>query len=110
MNRDNLAGIDGPLARNPRDIAALIAKADHLAGGGELRAASACYLRAVRLASALLLPAQLRAEVARAQAATRVVLLFELWRPEITQAERRLISTLFEAVDAQGGGRVAWSV
>jgi aspartyl/asparaginyl beta-hydroxylase (cupin superfamily) len=41
---------------------------------------------------------------------TRVVLLFELWRPEITEAERRLISTLFEAVDAQGGGRVAWSV
>jgi len=46
MNRDNLAAIDGALARNPRHIAALIAKADHR----------------------------------------------------------------FEAVDAQGGGRVAWSV
>src|SRR5258706_15186645 len=47
MNRDNLAAIDGPLARYPRDIAALIAKADHLAGGGDLRAASA-YLQAVQ--------------------------------------------------------------
>ncbi len=69
MNRDNLAAIDGALARNPRDIAALIAKADHLAGGGALRAASAYYLQAVRLASALPLPAELRSEVARPQAA-----------------------------------------
>jgi aspartyl/asparaginyl beta-hydroxylase (cupin superfamily) len=68
MNRDNLAAIDGALARNPRDIAALIAKADHLAQAGDLRAASAYYLQAVRLASALPLPAELRAEVARAQA------------------------------------------
>lgn len=37
MNRDNLAAIDGALARNPRDIAALIAKADHLAEAGDLR-------------------------------------------------------------------------
>ncbi|HSW84117.1 MAG TPA: hypothetical protein VLH12_11610 [Usitatibacter sp.] len=37
MNRDNLAAIDGALARNPRDIAALIAKADHLAQAGDVR-------------------------------------------------------------------------
>jgi hypothetical protein len=73
MNRDNLAAIDGALARNPRDIAALIAKADHLAEGGDMRAASAYYLQAVRLASAVPLPAQLRAEVARAQAACDLV-------------------------------------
>jgi hypothetical protein len=57
MNRENLAAIDGALACNPRHVAALIAKADHL-----------------------------------------------------VEVERRLISTLFEAVDARGGARVAWSV
>src|SRR5258706_8914437 len=41
---------------------------------------------------------------------TRGVLLFELWRPDGTEAARPLISTLFEAADAPGGGRVAWSV
>jgi hypothetical protein len=75
MNRDNLAAIDAALARNPRDVAALIAKADQLAGDGDLRSASAY-----------------------------------LWRPEISEAERQLISAMFEALDAQGGGRVGWSL
>ena len=36
-------------------------------------------------------------------AETRVVLLFEIWRPEIGQAEREELTALFEAVGAFGG-------
>jgi aspartyl/asparaginyl beta-hydroxylase (cupin superfamily) len=41
---------------------------------------------------------------------TRVVLLFEVWRPELGEEERRLVAAMFEAIDAQGGARAAWSV
>jgi aspartate beta-hydroxylase len=34
---------------------------------------------------------------------TRVVLLFEVWRPELTVEERALVSAMFEAIDAYGG-------
>ena len=34
---------------------------------------------------------------------TRVILLFEIWRPELTAAERALVSSMFEAIDAYGG-------
>ena len=34
---------------------------------------------------------------------TRVILLFEIWRPELTVAERALVSAMFEAIDAYGG-------
>ena len=34
---------------------------------------------------------------------TRVILLFETWRPELTAAERALVSAMFEAIDAYGG-------
>ena len=34
---------------------------------------------------------------------TRVILLFEIWRPELTAAERALVSAMFEAIDAYGG-------
>jgi len=33
---------------------------------------------------------------------TRVILLFEIWRPELTAAERALVSAMFEAIDAYG--------
>jgi len=33
---------------------------------------------------------------------TRVILLFEIWRPELSAEERALVSTLIEAVDAYG--------
>jgi aspartyl/asparaginyl beta-hydroxylase len=36
---------------------------------------------------------------------TRVILLFEIWRPELTAEERGLVSAMFEAIDAYGGGR-----
>jgi len=34
---------------------------------------------------------------------TRVILLFEIWRPELTAAERAQVSAMFEAIDAYGG-------
>jgi aspartate beta-hydroxylase len=69
MNRTAPDAIEGALARNPRDVAALIGKADHLAAGGDMRGASAFYLQAVRVASTVPIAAELRGEVARAQAA-----------------------------------------
>jgi aspartyl/asparaginyl beta-hydroxylase (cupin superfamily) len=33
----------------------------------------------------------------------RVILLFEVWRPELTEAERRLVRAMFEAIDAYSG-------
>ncbi|MFN0183256.1 MAG: aspartyl/asparaginyl beta-hydroxylase domain-containing protein [Aquabacterium sp.] len=46
---------------------------------------------------------------------TRVILLFEIWRPELTDAERDWVCRLFEAIDRQadgqqGDGRRAWSI
>jgi aspartate beta-hydroxylase len=41
---------------------------------------------------------------------TRVILIFDIWRPELTEEERRLVGTLLEAVDSYGSGpRVEWS-
>ena len=33
----------------------------------------------------------------------RVILLFEIWRPELTDEERELVGTMFEAIDAHSG-------
>ena len=33
----------------------------------------------------------------------RVVLLFDIWRPELEQAERDAVAAIFEAIDAHGG-------
>ena len=41
---------------------------------------------------------------------TRVVLLFETWRPELSAEERELVRAMFEAVDAHGGGTPAWGI
>ncbi len=40
----------------------------------------------------------------------RAILLFEIWRPELTEEERSLVSTMFEAIDALGGERAAWQI
>lgn len=39
---------------------------------------------------------------------TRVVLLFEIWRPELTGEECGLVRSMIEAIDASGGGMPAW--
>jgi aspartyl/asparaginyl beta-hydroxylase (cupin superfamily)/thioredoxin-like negative regulator of GroEL len=40
---------------------------------------------------------------------TRIILLFEIWRPELSADERGLVSTLIEAVDAYGGSKTRWT-
>lgn len=39
----------------------------------------------------------------------RIILIFDIWRPELSQAERAMVQGLFAAVDAYGGGQ-AWGV
>ena len=41
---------------------------------------------------------------------TRVILLFEVWRPELTDEERALVTTMFEAIDDYSGQKPAWSI
>ena len=41
---------------------------------------------------------------------TRVILLFEIWRPELTEEERRLVSSMFEAIDDHIGEKPAWGI
>jgi hypothetical protein len=41
---------------------------------------------------------------------TRVVLLFEIWRPELTEEERDLVRDMFQAIDAMGGEDTAWGI
>ena len=41
---------------------------------------------------------------------TRVILLFEIWRPELTEDERRLVTAMFEAIDDYSGHKPAWSI
>ena len=41
---------------------------------------------------------------------TRVILLFEIWRPELTEEERGFVSAMFEAIDAYSGKPPAWGI
>jgi aspartyl/asparaginyl beta-hydroxylase (cupin superfamily) len=41
---------------------------------------------------------------------TRVILLFEIWRPELSDDERALVAGMFEAIDAYAGRKPAWSI
>ena len=41
---------------------------------------------------------------------TRVILLFDIWRPELTEEERALVVSLFEAIDAHGGTQPQWEI
>jgi Aspartyl/Asparaginyl beta-hydroxylase len=41
---------------------------------------------------------------------TRVILLFDVWRPELTDEERSLVTSLFEAIDAHSGNKVEWTI
>ncbi len=64
-----LAAVDHALALEPRNLRALIMKADHLAAAGDARAASSFYRAAVDTAPpASQLPADLRNELGRAEA------------------------------------------
>ena len=37
----------------------------------------------------------------------RVVLIFDVWRPELTEDERRAVTAIFEAIDAQNAQHAA---
>jgi aspartate beta-hydroxylase len=39
----------------------------------------------------------------------RVVLLFDIWRPELTETERSLVASMLESIDRFGGPRREWS-
>jgi aspartate beta-hydroxylase len=39
----------------------------------------------------------------------RVVLLFDIWRPELTEAERALVARMLESIDRIGGPRQEWT-
>ena len=41
---------------------------------------------------------------------TRVILLFDIWRPELTEEERALVVAMFEAIDAYSGKTPEWSI
>jgi aspartyl/asparaginyl beta-hydroxylase (cupin superfamily) len=41
---------------------------------------------------------------------TRVILLFDVWRPELTDEERSLVVSLFEAIDAHSGRKPEWEI
>jgi aspartyl/asparaginyl beta-hydroxylase (cupin superfamily) len=40
----------------------------------------------------------------------RVVLLFEVWRPELSDEERGLVNAMFESIDAHMGEKPAWEI
>jgi len=41
---------------------------------------------------------------------TRVILLFDVWRPELTDEERQLVVSLFETIDAHSGKKPDWEI
>lgn len=41
---------------------------------------------------------------------TRVILLFDVWRPELSAQERDLVVSLFEAIDAHDGKKPDWTI
>jgi hypothetical protein len=40
----------------------------------------------------------------------RVILLFETWRPELSEEERALVCAMFNAIDEYSGQKPAWSI
>jgi aspartate beta-hydroxylase len=49
-------------------------------------------------------------EAWNASGEARVILLFEIWRPELSAEERKLVSAMFEAIDEHSGQRTAWEI
>jgi len=41
---------------------------------------------------------------------TRVILLFEVWRPELSEQERALVQAMFSAIDEHAGQKPAWEI
>jgi aspartyl/asparaginyl beta-hydroxylase (cupin superfamily) len=41
---------------------------------------------------------------------TRIILIFEIWKPELSLEERDLVAAMFDAIDVQSGDKPAWSI
>lgn len=49
-------------------------------------------------------------EAANDSGLDRTILIFDVWKPELSDEERALVSALFQAVDGYGAGGQAWGV
>ncbi|MDQ3124721.1 MAG: aspartyl/asparaginyl beta-hydroxylase domain-containing protein [Pseudomonadota bacterium] len=49
-------------------------------------------------------------EAANDSGLDRTILIFDVWKPELSEEERALVSALFQAVDGYGAGGQAWGV
>ena len=49
-------------------------------------------------------------EAANESGQDRTILIFDVWKPELSEEERALVSALFQAVDGYGAGGQAWGV
>lgn len=49
-------------------------------------------------------------EAANDSGQDRTILIFDVWKPEITEEERALVSAMFQAIDGYGAGGKAWGV
>ncbi len=49
-------------------------------------------------------------EAANDSGQDRTVLIFDVWKPELTEEERALVSAMFQAIDDYGAGGKAWGV
>ena len=49
-------------------------------------------------------------EAANDSGQDRTILIFDVWKPELSEEERALVSALFQAVDGYGAGGQAWGV
>ena len=49
-------------------------------------------------------------EAANDSGQDRTILIFDVWKPEVTEEERALLSAMFQAIDDYGAGGKAWGV
>lgn len=49
-------------------------------------------------------------EAANDSGQDRTILIFDVWKPEVTEEERALVSAMFQAIDGYGAGGKAWGV
>lgn len=62
------------------------------------------HTRAVEAGKVMIFDDSIQHEAWNDSAATRVILLFEIWRPELNEAERAGLTRLFEAIGSYGAG------
>ena len=60
------------------------------------------HVRAVEAGKAMIFDDSINHEASNDSEETRVVLLFEIWRPELDEAERRALTAMFESVRLYG--------